>query len=198
MKWKEVSQMPFDLSRMSNMLGAAGAVSGVISGAKGAGQRSIKDTAKRIAYRGIGAGTAGFAAGAGLDYVDKKSKETPAQEFAARARTALHCVQEMQKLAADLEKARMEIIRQSLADKTLQDAMKQPENELAPIQCEVCNYEGQPTNTGLCPECGAVGGVTKAPVESRVVSPYTFNLDLPRDGISVYDADLVGRMQDTW
>ncbi len=41
-----------------------------------------------------------------------------------------------------------------------------PENEvyaLKDIDCEVCGYEGQPTEDGFCPSCGTLGGVKPTP-----------------------------------
>ena len=38
---------------------------------------------------------------------------------------------------------------------------------LKPIKCEVCNYEGKPTDDGYCPDCGALGGVRRVKDEDN-------------------------------
>lgn len=180
---------------MSQTLGMIGAASGVASGLKGASKKPVKDVLKKTIGKGVAGLAVGSAAGAGLDLLDRKSKETPYHDY-VRAKMALEAMTELEKFAVDL-RSKVELIRQSLADKAIANAAKKKENFLTPIKCEVCSYEGTPTNKGLCPQCGAIGGI-KVSERDPNINFYGPNSDLPRDGISVYDADVMGRKEFPW
>lgn len=187
---------------LSKTLGVIGAAAGVSSGLKGASKKKALDITKSVVGKGVAGYAAGSLAGSGLDYVDRKAKENPSQEFVARqsaygrARYAYESVLTLEKHALDL-KQKFEILRQSLTDKALADAVKKKENTLDPIKCEVCGYQGNTTNDGRCPECGAVGGLEKK-IEDPGINFYGINGEVPKDGISVYDADHVGREEFPW
>jgi len=62
--------------------------------------------------------------------------------------------------------------------------------DLQTIKCENCDYEGETTVYGECPNCGAIGGVK--PSEVRNLREESDDND-PYEGTSVYDADHLDR-----
>lgn len=180
---------------LSKTIGVMGAASGVLSGLSGANKRPIGKTIKRTALRGVGGLAAGTVAGSSLDYLDRKSKETPAQEWANKA-GAYHSLRHASEALRDLEKMAAQLRR--FSKKQLTALSKSPANDLDPIVCEVCAYNGNPANDGTCPQCGAVGGQKVKPRKPDFNIFYNEADFIPKDGISVFDADHLGRNEFAW
>ena len=70
----------------------------------------------------------------------------------------------------------------------------EPENNMPPdevyaledIECEVCDYEGQPTETGFCPQCGTLGGIAPS---TNVEQPHTAPFDTAKTTNIVDDSN---------
>ena len=75
-----------------------------------------------------------------------------------------------------------------------------PKNDNAPAQddidCEVCGFKGQPTYDGFCPDCGALGGKKISNFNNENPDSNINYWEDPYIGISVEDADYMGRMSD--
>jgi hypothetical protein len=63
------------------------------------------------------------------------------------------------------------------------------------IECEVCEYKGKVTPKGECPECGTLGGLMP---KDRNVRELPENKKEPFSGISLAEADALGRLEDVW
>jgi len=65
-------------------------------------------------------------------------------------------------------------------------------SDLEEIKCENCDYEGETTVYGECPNCGAIGGIKPSEVRNlREETDYNYND--PYEGVSVYDSDHMDR-----
>lgn len=70
------------------------------------------------------------------------------------------------------------------------------DNDLPEIDCENCDYVGPTEATGECPVCGAIMGI-KPKQQNIPSSPFTLELLEPRSGISMQDAEMIGRMEES-
>ena len=65
------------------------------------------------------------------------------------------------------------------------------------IDCEVCGYQGPPTDNGFCPKCGALGGKKfSVNIDPRNALKDNRRYEIPKDGISIYELDNIGRQED--
>lgn len=85
-------------------------------------------------------------------------------------------------------------LRKGEIAKILEAAKERRENSfLDDIDCEVCGYEGKPTNKGCCPNCGAVLGKMEEYIPAIKPSvPYD---GYPMNGVSVYEQAEIDNME---
>ena len=85
-------------------------------------------------------------------------------------------------------------LRKGEIAKILEAAKERRENSfLDDIDCEVCGYEGKPTNKGCCPNCGAVLGKQEEYIPAIKPSvPYD---GYPMNGVSVYEQAEIDNME---
>lgn len=128
---------------------------------------------KRIGTAGlIGAGL-GYLGGSLLDGINENSPLKQAFEYSL-----------FEKLA---ESDEMSLLRGGAVKKILKEIEEARDRKsfLRDIDCEVCGYQGKPTDKGLCPKCGAVLGVDESKDYVPAITPYTKWNGLPRDGVTV-------------